>query len=129
MNANIIFPSPYYANDRHKALLSLRVLSILTSLSAFHILAWATPAHMMLATTVLVGALRLVLSLLTVLTFRYGLNIPVHPGIYMAFDFIAVGLLAGWTIVMVLLIEPFSNLSYSCANGDHPSGGLLAKLE
>jgi hypothetical protein len=45
MNSNTPIPSPYYANDRHRALLSLRVLSILASLAALSTLAWTIPAH------------------------------------------------------------------------------------
>ncbi|KAJ0417652.1 hypothetical protein BJY00DRAFT_289326 [Aspergillus carlsbadensis] len=138
MNSTTPKQSPYYANDRHKALLSLRALSILTSLAALSTLAWTIPAHENVnndgvgsgVTAGVVGSSAYAfLWSSTVLILRYILYIPIHPGVYLAFDFIAVGLLAGWTIVMVLFIEPFFNSSYTCTVGNDCAGGLLAKVE
>ncbi|CEL10424.1 hypothetical protein ASPCAL13543 [Aspergillus calidoustus] len=138
MNSNTPIPSPYYANDRHRVLLSLRVLSILTSLAALSTLAWTIPAHENVSNDgvgsgvtpgVVASTAYAFLWSSTVLILRYILHTPIHPGVYLAFDFIAFGLLAGCTIVMVIMIEPFFNSSYACAVGNNCDGGLLARVE
>lgn len=37
--------SPYYADDRHKAIIGLRILSIITTLPVFPAVAWTMHAH------------------------------------------------------------------------------------
>lgn len=37
--------NPYYADDCHKAIIGLRILSIITTLPVFPALAWTIPAH------------------------------------------------------------------------------------
>ncbi|KAL3455209.1 hypothetical protein BJX64DRAFT_78278 [Aspergillus heterothallicus] len=131
-------PSPYYADDRHKALVSLRALSILTSLATFPALAWIIPAHDHVINDgvgsgvtpgVVASTAYAFLWSTIVLILRYIVNISIHPGVYIAFDFLAFGLLAGWTIVMVLFIEPFVDMAYSCRSVDDCDGDLLRKVE
>ncbi|KAL3484171.1 hypothetical protein BJX62DRAFT_219089 [Aspergillus germanicus] len=138
MISNTQKQSPYYTNDRHRALLSLRALSILTSLAALSTLAWTIPAHENVSNDgvgsgvtpgVVASTAYAFLWSTTVLILRYIVHTPIYPGVYLALDFIAFGILAGCTIVMVIMIEPFFNSSYSCAGGIKCDGGLLARVE
>ncbi|KAL2830839.1 hypothetical protein BDW59DRAFT_169998 [Aspergillus cavernicola] len=130
--------NPYYADDRHKTIIGLRLLSIATSLPVFPALAWAMSAHsdvfndgvgIGLIPGVVAGTAYAFLWSCIVLVIHLAFRKPIHPGIYLAFDFIAFGLLASVTILMIIFIEPFLNSAYSCESGSSCKGEALRRVE
>ncbi|KAL4865089.1 hypothetical protein BDV12DRAFT_175152 [Aspergillus spectabilis] len=130
--------NPYYANDRHSAIIGLRTLSIITSLPVIPALAWAIPAHDDVANDgvgyglvpgVVAGTAYAFLWSTIALTVRLALHRSIHPGVYLAFDFIAFGLLASLAILMIIFIEPFVSSAYSCIHGASCAGDALRRVE
>ncbi|KAL4914371.1 hypothetical protein BDW62DRAFT_220180 [Aspergillus aurantiobrunneus] len=131
-------PTPYYVDDRHWAIISVRILSIITSLPAFPALAWTIPAHNDVHTDsgghsivggVVAGTAYAFLWSTIVLISRLAFHRPIHPGIYIAFDFIAFGLITSFTVLLMTFTEPYVDRSYTCRTGISCSGDTLRRVE
>ncbi|BCS30619.1 uncharacterized protein APUU_80922S [Aspergillus puulaauensis] len=130
--------SPYYADDRRKAIIGLRILSIITTLPVFPAVAWTMPAHADVINDgvgwgfnpwVLAASAFTFIWSTAVLVLRLGLNKPIHPGVYVAFDFVSFAALTAVTILMAMFIEPFFGSDYSCLRGTECGGLVLARVE
>ncbi|KAE8154637.1 hypothetical protein BDV25DRAFT_147583 [Aspergillus avenaceus] len=112
--------------DSHPAIISIRLAAIATSFTALIIFAWATTAHHRVFTDtngaslcgIILGPISYALlwSLVS-LTILLVLRRSVHPGIYIAFDFIAFGAVLGATIPVMLIMVPVGEGGYPKLHG------------
>ncbi|OJJ06605.1 hypothetical protein ASPVEDRAFT_75682 [Aspergillus versicolor CBS 583.65] len=130
--------NPYYADDSHKAIIGLRILSIITTLPVFPAVAWTIPAHAKVVNDgvdwginpgVLAASAFTFLWTTTVLVLRLALKKPIHPGVYVSFDLLCFLSLAAVSIATAVLIEPFFGTDYTCLRGSECGGFVLAGVE
>ncbi|KAF7585766.1 hypothetical protein BBP40_010153 [Aspergillus hancockii] len=120
----------FFQHDNHPTIVSFRIAAIASAFTAVVVFAWATRAHqklgiyadtdgaplcgMILATT----SYSLLWSMVP-LTARLLLHRSLHPGVYVAFDFIAFGAVFATTIVTMILLIPAAEGGYACRGGGY----------
>ncbi|KAB8210981.1 hypothetical protein BDV34DRAFT_220155 [Aspergillus parasiticus] len=113
----------YLSQDGHPAILSLRIAAIVSAFTTLAVFAWAVKAHdrvytdlngASLCVMILATASYAVLWSLVPLTVRLLLRRALHPGFYIAFDFIAFGAVFATTLVTMLVLTPAAEGGYAC---------------
>ncbi|KAE8358935.1 hypothetical protein BDV27DRAFT_163123 [Aspergillus caelatus] len=109
--------------DGHPAIFSLRIAAIVSAFTTLVVFAWAIKAHdhvytdlngASLCVMILATASYAVLWSLVPLTAWLLLRRSLHPGVYIAFDFIAFAAVFATTLVTMIVLTPIAEGGYSC---------------
>ncbi|KAB8270439.1 hypothetical protein BDV30DRAFT_241432 [Aspergillus minisclerotigenes] len=112
----------YLVQDGHPAILSLRIAAIVSAFTTLVVFAWAIKAHdrvytdidgASLCAMILATASYAVIWSLVPLTVRLLIRRTLHPGVYIAFDFIAYGAVFATTVVTMILLIPNAESGYA----------------
>ncbi|KAB8260952.1 hypothetical protein BDV32DRAFT_148826 [Aspergillus pseudonomiae] len=109
--------------DGHPANLSLRIAALVSAFTSLAVFAWAIKAHdrvftdlngASLCVMILATSSYAVLWSLVPLTVRLLLRRALHPGVHIAFDFIAFSAVFATTLVTMIVLTPIAEGGYSC---------------
>ncbi|KAE8354336.1 hypothetical protein BDV28DRAFT_147170 [Aspergillus coremiiformis] len=113
----------YLVQDGHPAILSLRIAAMVSAFTTIVVFAWALKAHdhvytdvngASLCIMILISATYAALWSLIPLTIRSLLHRALHPGIYIAFDFIAFGAVFSTTVLTMSILTVYAEGGYNC---------------